>query len=128
MSYNRLYMIMCILLLVSCSARLDFALDYAGDNRGELEAVLDYFGEKQDDLGLQAAEFIISNMPGHKSMCGSYKDYYDDVDSLFAAGLTAEDAYKAIFDYIEGFYNPIRIHSSIGYLSPIEYEKRTTLR
>ena len=41
---------------------------------------------------------------------------------------TFEDAYKAIFDYIEGFYNPIRIHSSIGYLSPIEYEKRTTLR
>lgn len=41
---------------------------------------------------------------------------------------TFEDAYKAIFDYIEGFYNPIRIHSSIGYLSPIEYEKSTTLR
>lgn len=36
---------------------------------------------------------------------------------------TFEDAYKAIFDYIEGFYNPIRIHSSIGYLSPSEFEK-----
>lgn len=36
---------------------------------------------------------------------------------------TYEDAYKAIYDYIEGFYNPIRIHSSIGYLSPIEFEK-----
>lgn len=33
------------------------------------------------------------------------------------------DAYKAIFDYIEGFYNPIRLHSSIGYLSPNEFEK-----
>lgn len=41
---------------------------------------------------------------------------------------TFEDAFKAIFDYIEGFYNPIRIHSSIGYLSPDEYEKSTTLR
>ena len=39
-----------------------------------------------------------------------------------------EDAYKAIYDYIEGFYNPIRIHSSIGYLSPDEYEKKATLR
>lgn len=36
---------------------------------------------------------------------------------------TFEDAYKAIFDYIEGFYNPIRIHSSLGYLSPDEFEK-----
>lgn len=34
-----------------------------------------------------------------------------------------EDAYKTIFDYIEGFYNPIRIHSSIGGMSPIEFEK-----
>ena len=34
-----------------------------------------------------------------------------------------EDANKAIYDYIEGFYNPIRIHSSIGYFSPIEFEK-----
>lgn len=36
---------------------------------------------------------------------------------------TYKDAYKAIYDYIEGFYNPIRIHSSIGYLSPDNFEK-----
>jgi transposase InsO family protein len=41
---------------------------------------------------------------------------------------TYEDAYKAIYEYIEGFYNPIRIHSSIGYLSPIEFEKKVSLR
>ena len=34
-----------------------------------------------------------------------------------------EDAYRLIFDYIEGFYNPIRLHSSLGYLSPNEFEK-----
>ncbi len=33
------------------------------------------------------------------------------------------DAFKVIFDYIQGFYNPIRIHSSLGYLSPLEFEK-----
>lgn len=33
-----------------------------------------------------------------------------------------EDAYRAIYDYIEGFYNPIRVHSSIGYLSPDNFE------
>lgn len=39
---------------------------------------------------------------------------------------TFEDAYKAIYDYIEGFYNPIRIHSSIGYFSPINFEKNNS--
>ena len=34
-----------------------------------------------------------------------------------------EDAYREIYNYIEGFYNPIRIHSSIGYVSPDTFEK-----
>lgn len=34
-----------------------------------------------------------------------------------------EDSYKTIFDYIEGFYNPKRLHSSLGYTSPILFEK-----
>jgi putative transposase len=32
------------------------------------------------------------------------------------------EAKQAIFDYIEVFYNRIRIHSAIGYLSPVDYE------
>lgn len=34
-----------------------------------------------------------------------------------------EDAFREIYKYIEGFYNPIRLHSSIGYFSPDEFEK-----
>ena len=33
-----------------------------------------------------------------------------------------DDAYRTIFEFIEGFYNPKRIHSSIGYVSPVEFE------
>jgi len=33
-------------------------------------------------------------------------------------------ARAALFDYIEGFYNPHRRHSALGYLSPAEYERR----
>ena len=40
---------------------------------------------------------------------------------------TFEDAFKYIHDYIEGFYNPIRSHSSIGYLSPDQFESRLNL-
>ena len=40
-------------------------------------------------------------------------------DTTFA---TREEARAAIFEYIEVFYNRQRIHSSIGYLSPEEFE------
>jgi putative transposase len=36
---------------------------------------------------------------------------------------TRQQARTAVFDYIETFYNPIRLHSTLGYLSPAEYEK-----
>jgi len=32
--------------------------------------------------------------------------------------------YLAVFDCIEGWYNPDRCHSSIGYLSPVKFERR----
>ncbi|MFR5081221.1 MAG: IS3 family transposase [Anaerobutyricum hallii] len=31
-------------------------------------------------------------------------------------------AYKLVFEYIETFYNTVRIHSHCGYLSPNQYE------
>lgn len=35
---------------------------------------------------------------------------------------TREEAKKAIFDYIELFYNRQRLHSSLGYKSPVQFE------
>jgi hypothetical protein len=32
------------------------------------------------------------------------------------------EARMALFAFIEGFYDPTRRHSALGYLSPIEYE------
>ncbi|WP_096186060.1 IS3 family transposase [Evansella halocellulosilytica] len=37
---------------------------------------------------------------------------------------TKEQAYTSMFQYIEFFYNRKRIHSSIGYLSPMQYAKQ----
>jgi transposase InsO family protein len=39
--------------------------------------------------------------------------------------LSREAARTAVFDYIEGFYNRVRRHSSLGYMSPSEYEQAT---
>ena len=38
---------------------------------------------------------------------------------------TYTEAYDAIAAYIDGFYNPVRRHSALGYLSPIDYERAT---
>ncbi len=37
---------------------------------------------------------------------------------------TREQARAAIFRYIEMWYNPRRRHSSLGHLSPMEFERR----
>jgi putative transposase len=40
---------------------------------------------------------------------------------------TRDDAKADVFDYIERFYNPKRRHSTIGYLSPMEFERQVGL-
>ena len=37
---------------------------------------------------------------------------------------TRDQARRDLFQYIEGFYNPRRLHSALGYLSPEEMERR----
>lgn len=65
---------------------------------------------------------------------GSVGDCYDNAmaESFFATlecelierntFKTRTQARKQIFEFIEGFYNPRRRHSSLGYLSPVAYE------
>jgi transposase InsO family protein len=38
-----------------------------------------------------------------------------------------EDARSKLFEYIEVFYNRTRLHSSLGYKSPVEFEAEVTL-
>ena len=41
---------------------------------------------------------------------------------------SVEQARTEIFSYIEGYYNRIRRHSSLGYLSPMEFEKQLKIK
>jgi putative transposase len=73
---------------------------------------------------------------GVRPSMGSVGDAYDNAmcESFFATlecelldrcrFKTQAEARSAVFAFIEGFYNPRRRHSSIGYLSPINYERR----
>jgi putative transposase len=40
---------------------------------------------------------------------------------------TRDQAKADVFDYVERFYNPRRRHSTLGYLSPVEFEKQMLL-
>jgi putative transposase len=40
---------------------------------------------------------------------------------------TRDEAKADVFDYIERFYNPKRRHSTIGYMSPMEFERQAGL-
>ena len=40
---------------------------------------------------------------------------------------TRDEIRAEVFDYVERFYNPIRRHSTLGYVSPIDFEEQTLL-
>jgi putative transposase len=73
---------------------------------------------------------------GVRPSMGSVGDAYDNAlcESFFATlecelldrrrFRTQAEARMAVFEFLEGFYNPQRRHSALGYLSPINYERR----
>jgi Integrase core domain len=57
-------------------------------------------------------------------------DFFRERDRLILrqdAGLYQYQAEADVFEYIERFYNAKRRHSTIGYLSPMEFEMRAEL-
>ena len=81
------------------------------------------FGQRCEQLGLEVS-------------MGSIGDCYDNaVCEAFHATLKRELVHRrpwptraelqtAVFEYIEGFYNTTRRHSTIAHLSPAQYEER----
>jgi putative transposase len=76
---------------------------------------------------------------GIRPSMGSVGDAYDNAmaESFFATLecelldrvtlKTKAEARMAVFEYIEGWYNPNRRHSGIGQISPIEFERRHSM-
>jgi putative transposase len=77
-----------------------------------------------------------SRQAGISLSMGAVGDCYDNAmaESFFATlecelvarrrWRTHSEARMAVFDYLEGFYNPRRRHSALAYLSPTAYERR----
>lgn len=66
-----------VLLCVSCNKQLNRSLELAYGNRAEIEKVLEYFKNDPDPLKMEAASFLIENMPHHYSYFGKEVELYD---------------------------------------------------
>jgi len=89
------------------------------------------------DHGSQYTSIAFGNrcrQAGVRPSMGSVGDAYDNAlcESFFATLeceridrirlRTPEEAERAVFEFIEGWYNPRRRHSALNYDSPIDYE------
>ena len=99
------------------------------------QTIVNWVRQADRDAG-RRGDGLTSEEPGVRLSMGSTGDCYDNAlcESFFATlecelidratFRTRREAELAIFDFIEGFYNNKRRHSSIGYLSPAEFERR----
>lgn len=87
--------------LISChtNSKLEQALYIAGENRTELEKVLEHYEKDTDSLKLKAAIFLIENMPGHRSYIGdTIRNYYKELDLILNMDTIASYINRAIED------------------------------
>jgi putative transposase len=109
------------------------ALDMAIWNRRPAEGLVHH-----SDQGCQPTSLAFGRRlreAGLVASMGSVGDCFDNaITESFFATLECElldrqrfrsqtEARVAVFDYLEGFYNPRRRHSTLGQLSPLDYER-----
>ena len=75
-----------LFLVYQCSIEESRALRYAGDNRVELEKVINHYRDEGDTQKLEAAKFLIKNMPMHCSLTGDLESYYDAAEGVLNSG------------------------------------------
>jgi putative transposase len=112
------------------------ALTMAVDRRGPESGLVHHSDQgcqyTSIDFGRRCSDF------GVRPSMGSVGDCYDNAmcESFFASlecellnrsrFVNTAEAELAVFDFIEGFYNTKRRHSSIGYLAPAVFESRAS--
>jgi putative transposase len=110
------------------------ALDMAIWNRRPEQVVIHH-----SDHGSQYTALAFTKRLEAAGLIGSMGTVGDALDNAAAESLfatlkkellkrnrwkTRKELTTAIFDYIEGFYNRVRLHSALGYLSPEDFERR----
>ena len=75
--FSKFTIFVVLLVCGACDRDLEQVLQMAGDNRAELELVLDHFKDDPDPLKYRSAKFLIENMPYNYSNAGSFAEYTD---------------------------------------------------
>lgn len=100
---HNLLFVWIIFLTVSCGndSNLNQALKYAGDNRSELETVLNHYSNDPEKLA--AARFLIENMPAHYSYRNhdAITRYYGLAESVLASGMTKEEQRDSLLNFCD---------------------------
>lgn len=110
------FLIFLILILPACNSQkseIEFALKQAGENRGELEAVLSHYTKLNDTLKLKAAQYLIQYMPYHYSYGTGIRDYYHAIDSVVALSDDKLEQEKHIKSLQMSFENRYRKYRDI---------------
>lgn len=66
-----------LFMCAACDRNIEHVLQLAGDNRAELELVLNHFKDNPDPLKFRSAKFLIENMPYNYSNVGDAAEYSD---------------------------------------------------
>lgn len=109
------------------------SLNMAYSNRNGFEKGIIFHSDRGSQYSSKDVRKYLKVNYFHQSM--SYSCYDNSITETFFATLKKELVYRcnfltrnaaktAIFEFIEVFYNKIRIHSALDYLSPMEYEKK----
>jgi len=110
-------------------AAMNYALKKRGYPRGVLfhtDRGIEYAGHEFQKL-LHKYEFKHSvNRPGHCTDNAFMESFFHSLKAELIRGshfFSAKELRKSLSAYINKFYNTVRLHSGLDYLSPIEYEQ-----
>ncbi len=81
------------------------------------------FGKRCQEAGVQPSMGSVGDCFDN-AMCESFNATLECELLVKHRFKNQREAALAVFDFIEGWYNPIRRHTSIGSISPMEFERR----
>ena len=91
--------------LLSCNTRMHSTYRFAGNNKDELHSVIQHYTAEGDQQKLQAAKYLISNMPGHYSMTGDYQEYINELRTFLDTTDKVTKELKIALEEISTRYN-----------------------
>ncbi len=93
----------------SAPSALEQALQFAGENRGELERVIAHYDSVGDAEKQAAARFLIENMPGHYSYASkSINDYYATALDLARSEMSPKAQYDSLLYLSKHKYSTLK--------------------